>query len=313
MSMNQAIKPPSTGPSEVDSRTLREYLAEALVSSLFPNNEARLEAEARFTQFAEKFVLAMDEARRVFTPLLEKALPIIQKLVETDWAAVFDEHEKSFLYIADCGWTPPDFIGLGELLALHLKSPEELDRYFVEGFMENDAENLKILGETLKRNPELSQWHPLIDEIIASIRAGHHRVAIPATLTIMEGYLARALVKASLTTAKNVSPFKVLEEAKWHEAKTLDARFWKAGVLFLSRIFAHSDFTQQPPTFINRHWILHGRAPVDWTLSDALRLVNSLTTLVFLFVTVGQPKLEAPKWRGDPDDGFRGGSNRSLV
>lgn len=95
--MNQTIKPPSTGPSELDSRTLREYLAEALVSSLFPNSEARLEAEARFTQFAEKFVLAMDEARRVFTPLLEKALPIIQKLVETDWAAVFDEHEKSFL------------------------------------------------------------------------------------------------------------------------------------------------------------------------------------------------------------------------
>ena len=299
MSMNQTIKPPSTGPSEVDSLTLREYLAEALVSSVFQNSEARLEAEARFTQFAEKLVLAIDEARRVFTPLLEKALPIIQKLVETDWAAVFDEHEKAFLYIADCGWTPPNYIGIGELFTLHLKSPEELDRYFVEGFMANDAENLKILGETLKGNPELSQWHPLIDEIIASIRAGHHRVAIPTTLTIMEGYLTSALVKVPLTTAKNVSPFKVLEKAKWHEANTLDAMFWKAGVIFLSRIFANSDFTQQPPTFINRHWILHGRAPVDWTLSDALRLVNSLTTLVFLFVTVGQPKLEAPKWRGE--------------
>jgi hypothetical protein len=41
--------------------------------------------------------------------------------------------------------------------------------------------------------------------------------------------------------------------------------------------------------------VIGGRAPVDWTLSDALRLVNLLTTLVFLFVTVGQPKLEAPK------------------
>ena len=81
MSMNQTIEPPSTGPSEVDSRTLREYLAETLVSSVFQNSEARLEAEARFTQFAEKLVLAIDEARRVFTPLLEKALPIIQKLV----------------------------------------------------------------------------------------------------------------------------------------------------------------------------------------------------------------------------------------
>jgi hypothetical protein len=120
-------------------------------------------------------------------------------------------------------------------------------------------------------------------------------------------------VKVPLTTAKDTYPFTALKNAKWHEAKTLDARFWKAGIIFLSRIFAYSDFTQQPPTFINRNWILHGRAPVDWTLSDALRLVNSLTTLVFLFVTIGEPKLKAPKLRGDTDDGFGGDSNCSLV
>jgi hypothetical protein len=129
-------------------------------------------------------------------------------------------------------------------------------------------------------------------------------VTIPATLTIMDGYLASALVKASLATPKVTTPLKVLKDAKWHEDDTFDAVFWKAGVMFLSRVFASSDFTQQPPTFINRHWILHGRGPVDWTLSDALRLVNSLTTLEFLFVTVGQPKPNAPRWRGDPNDGF---------
>jgi hypothetical protein len=214
--------------------------------------------------------------------------------------------------MADCGWTLPDWIDLRELRTLHLKSPEELDRYFVEGFMANGAENLKELGDTLKGNPGLSQWHLLIDDIIASIEAGRHRVAIPATLTIMDGYLAGALVKASLATPNATSPFKVLKEARWHEDDTFDAVFWRAGVLFLSRVFAHSDFTQQPPTFINRHWILHGRAPVDWTLSDALRLVNSLTTLEFLFVTVGKPKPNSPRWTGGPNDGFTMTRNCNL-
>jgi hypothetical protein len=49
---------------------------------------------------------------------------------------------------------------------------------------------------------------------------------------------------------------------------------------------------------------LHGRASVDWSLSDALRLVNSLTTLDFLFEKIGQPKLNAPMWRGNPNEDF---------
>jgi hypothetical protein len=65
------------------------------------------------------------------------------------WAAIINDHEKSFLHMANCGWTLPDWIDLGDLRTLHLKSPEELDRYFVEGFMANDTENLKELGNTL--------------------------------------------------------------------------------------------------------------------------------------------------------------------
>jgi hypothetical protein len=298
--MSKIAKGSSPVPSEVEPRTLQEYLAAALVPFLEPYGKALLEAQA---QFAKTFA-AIDDLNRRLKPILDAALPFLQKVVETDWVAVLNDHEKSFLYMADCGWTLPDWIDLRELRTLHLKSPEELDRYFVEGFMANGAENLRELGETLKGNPGLSQWHPLIDDIFASIEGGRHRVAIPATLTIMDGYLAGALVKASLATPNITSPFKVLKDAKWHENDTFDAVFWRAGVLFLSRVFAHSDFTQQPPTFINRHWILHGRAPVDWTLSDALRLANSLTTLEFLFVSVGQPKPNAPRWRGDPNDGF---------
>jgi hypothetical protein len=302
--MSQIEETSSPILSEAERRTLREHLAGTLVSSLMPHSDALREVQAQFAQYAKTFAVALDELNRRFQPFLVETLPFVQKLVETDWTAVLSDHEKSFLYMAECGWTLPDWIDLGDLRTLHLKAPEELDRYFVEGFMADGAENLKELGISLKGMPGLSQWHPLIDDIIASIEAGRHRVAIPATLTIMDGYLAGALVKASLATPKITSPFKVLRDARWHEDDTFDAVFWKAGVVFLSRVFAPSDFTQQPPTFINRHWILHGRAPVDWTLSDALRLVNSLTTLEFLFVTVGQPKPNAPKWHGDPNDGF---------
>ena len=285
--------------SEAKLQTLNEYLVTALVPFLEPYSEALLEVQA---QFAKTFA-AIGELNLRFKPFLDQTLPLLGKLV-LDGPAILSDHEKSFLHMADCGWTLPDWIDLRELRTLHLKSPEELDRYFVEGFMANGAENLKELGNTLMETPGLSQWHPLINDIIASIEVGKHRVAIPAALTIMDGYLASALVKASLATPEVKSPFKVLKDAKWHEDDTFDAVFWKAGFRFLSRVFAPSDFSKQPPTSINRHWILHGRAPVDWTLSDALQLVNSLTTLEFLFVTVGKPKPDAPRWGGGVNDDF---------
>jgi hypothetical protein len=44
--------------------------------------------------------------------------------------------------MAERGWTLPDCIDLGDMRTLHLKPPEKLDRYFVEGFMAHGAKNL---------------------------------------------------------------------------------------------------------------------------------------------------------------------------
>jgi len=286
---------PSPVPSAPELQTLNQYLANALAPSLMPYMAVIQAGQSYLAELGATLALAMRELDRVLKPFLDEMRPIIQQFATADWNAIIRAHEKPFLYVANCGWTLPDWIGLEELHSFCSRSPEELDRHFVEGFMADDAENLRELGCTLKGIPELSQWHPLIDEIIASIEAGWFRVAIPPTFTIIEGYLSSALVKASLVSAKNTRPVEALSKAKWHENETLDAVYWKAGLVFLSRIFEDSDFTQQPPTFINRHWILHGRAPVDWTLSDALRLVNSLTTLHFLFVTIGKPKLSDPR------------------
>jgi hypothetical protein len=171
--MSKIAKGSSPVPSEVEPRTLQEYLAAALVPLLEPYSEALLEVQA---QFAKTFA-AIDDLNQRLKPFLDATLPLLGKLV-LDGPAILSDHEKSFLYMADCGWTLPDWIDLRELRTLHLKSPEELDRYFVEGFMANGAENLRELGDTLKGTPGFSQWHPLIDDIFASVEAGRHRVAI---------------------------------------------------------------------------------------------------------------------------------------
>jgi hypothetical protein len=206
-----------------------------------------------------------------------------------DWAAGLKKLEDSHTALAEAGWTLVDWIGLQDLTALSHKTPEELDEFFTEGFMTDDARNLHALRDELLGCSRLAQWHQLIDEIFASIDDGRHRIAIPATFTIIDGFLASFLVKHSIMSPRNSSPFRALANQGWDQAG-YDAFFWRSCLIFLEKLFGHSPFTQDQPSFINRHWILHGRSAVDWTLADALRLVNALSALDFLFETVGLPK-----------------------
>jgi hypothetical protein len=152
--------------------------------------------------------------------------------------------------------------------------------------MANDCRNLDaLLGELLKRS-SFKIWHELLNEIFASIKGGRYRIAIPATLTIIEGLLANFLIKHSVMKQCNSSPFTVLNNQGWH-AGHYDAFFWKSGIVFLRKLFEYKSFTEDEPSFVHRHWILHGRSAVNWTLADSLRLVNALTTLDFLFDTIG--------------------------
>ena len=69
-----------------------------------------------------------------------------------------------------------------------------------------------------------------------------------------------------------------------------------SAVTFLDHLFKPSDFEATRPTIINRHWILHGRSATDWTVADALKLVNALATLHWLF------KEDMNTYENPPDD-----------
>jgi hypothetical protein len=67
------------------------------------------------------------------------------------------------------------------------------------------------------------------------------------------------------------------------------AFFWESAIVFLGKLFSPSDFGSDEPSFLNRDWALHGRSANEWNAADALRLLNALSTLEFLFVSVGLP------------------------
>ena len=230
------------------------------------------------------------EAFAAFLPTITRIAEYWQQvsaqLSNIDWSGGLERLEASQSALAEAGWTLVDWIDLEDLTMLSRKTPKELDKYFTNGFMANDAQHLSFLQQHLVKCPMLVQWYGLIDEIFVSIKAGRHRIAIPATLTIIEGRLASFLITHSAMNPQNPNPFKALERQGWHKAG-YDAFFWKSSIIFLEKVFGDRRFDQDQPSFISRHWILHGRSAIDWTLADSLRLVNALASLDFLFEKVG--------------------------
>jgi hypothetical protein len=264
-------EPAAQGVDVFESDFLRSEFLSTIRQALAPYAEAISAFQSHYSEIGNSLHDAFERWQRIAT-------------------AAFDKYQLNVLALTLAGWTLPDWIEVKQISDLVAKSPQEIDDFMTERFMADDAQNLRKLRDRLLECAGLSQWHILIPEIIDSIRGGRHRVAIPATFTIMEGFIAKALVDIEIMKPKITSPVKVLIRQGWHKQDTYDTVFWKSTMPFLEKLFEDRNFNDAQPTFINRHWTLHGRSSVDWTTADALRLVNSLTAIYFLFETVGCPK-----------------------
>ncbi len=92
-----------------------------------------------------------------------------------------------------------------------------------------------------------------------------------------------SLQREKIINRKTIKVRTAVENASWHQQSDFIGVTWMSVVTFFEHLFANSDFDSTAPTFINRHWVLHGRSATDWTAADALKLVNSLATLIWFF------------------------------
>lgn len=231
--------------------------------------------EAIVKEFAERFRLSAD----LLQPNIQK---IIEKGGETDWQSIFTEMDDAATAVAECGWTIVAWVTPREFYELSARSCDELDEFFTEGFMADKGRELSRLESDLRGCAGLLKWQSLLSEIFVSIRSGLYRVAIPAILTVIEGFINSTLVSQSIVSEKATGVVSSIERAGWHTKGPQKDYFVPSAYRFICKLFSRSDFTQDEPSFLNRHWILHGRASTEWGLADALRLVNALQVLVWV-------------------------------
>ena len=118
-----------------------------------------------------------------------------------------------------------------------------------------------------------------MEEVFDCLRMGKPKVCVPALLTVLDGFLAEHLVRKQIMPANKTNVAKYLKTFDSTEETRPVTTWWMSAVNFVESLFETTDFRTDAPTFINRHWILHGRAKTNWSMIDALKLLNALATL----------------------------------
>jgi hypothetical protein len=268
---------------EFNSRYLRDQIE---ISSIFEKARAQLTSASEFARASSALTQAQAAMEQFKIPRIE--FPIfsnltIPELPQIDWAATRKAHIAGVIRLADCGWTAPAWMGLPDISRLGEATDAEIDDYFLEAYLGPDDGELKAISANLVASGEMKQWKSLLDEVFDCIERSQYRVCIPALISVLEGFTAESICRTLGTSRREVNVTASLKRTKWHEDDNFTSLFWMSVVVFLDHLFAHSDFESVTPSFINRHWILHGRSPTDWTASDALKLVNALATVHGLF------------------------------
>ncbi len=205
------------------------------------------------------------------------------ELPQIDWGATRKAHIDGVIRLAGCGWTAPAWMSLPDVRRLGDASEIEIDDYFLQSYLSMEDGELKSIFASLLTSSEMEKWKTLIEEISDCIQRAKYQICIPALVSILEGFIAESLSKVQGTSRRETNVSASLKRAEWHKDDNFTGLMWMSVVVFLDHLFAHSDFESTTPTFINRHWILHGRSPTDWTASDALKLINALATVHWLF------------------------------
>jgi hypothetical protein len=264
-----------------------QYLKDQIeIGSIFEKAMAQITSASEFARASSSLTHKYAAMEQFKIPPIE--FPIfpnltIPELPRIDWPATYKSHIAGVIRLADCGWTTPAWMGFPDINRLGKATEAEIDDYFIEAYLGSQEGELEAISAHLMSSVEMGRWKNLLEEIFDCIKIAKYRICVPALISILEGFTAESICKALGTSRRDVNIAASLKRTRWHEDDNLKGLLWMSLVVFLDRLFAHSDFESTTPSFINRHWILHGRSPTDWTASDTLKLVNALATVHWLF------------------------------
>lgn len=156
-----------------------------------------------------------------------------------------------------------------------------VERYYTE-------DDNRELGEVFSRCQQASQvsaCSELFSQIISAYYAGHYHLACLGMLAVVDGILSDvSAMKESTSYKKRIQKLeqKIADKFELSDLEKKLLCIYVAMDNFEESIFKNSDFSQNEPETLNRHWMMHGRTHRAYTNLDFIKIILWLDAIIFL-------------------------------
>jgi len=189
---------------------------------------------------------------------------------------IHDEHQQLVENIATAGWTIPLDIDMKHFKQIEILS---LDQAQLDSFYDKyyTGAKFRYICRKIENTLPSPARKVMFTECVLSYNQGMYFTCLDTTLSILDGIISEF--------GDNPTNVKVMRVCKFHEDDELlkghkiKSLCWLSMYRFTEEIFKKSDFSQEEPDKVNRHWIQHGRSNRTPNKLDCLKVFNALSTL----------------------------------
>lgn len=168
-------------------------------------------------------------------------------------------------------------------LAQEIHNGADVEEVVYFYYFGNDECNMERVISRCQQNEQVQKYAELYDQIISAYRINHYLLACIGLFSLIDGVLADV---SEQTTTKFKSRLDIVKQKMESEKKLSDIDrktlcIYKALNSFETSIFSNSNFSEQEPHIINRHWDLHGRTHREHSKIDFLKVLLWLDAIIF--------------------------------
>lgn len=181
--------------------------------------------------------------------------------------------------LAQNGWTIPLSIDIKRFdeLKSQIDSDEAINAFFKKYY--SGKEFRYICRKAKKMIPEGAQ-QKTFEECINSYNNKQFNVCRPALISVLEGMISEFNADPKDVRVKHVCDSKA--KAEIASKNNIKGLCWISMYEFTNVIYDKSDFSQNEPSSMNRHWIEHGRTNRIDDGTDCLKLFNAISTMAHI-------------------------------
>ena len=169
-------------------------------------------------------------------------------------------------------------------LAQEICKSEDVGKTIEQFYTKDEHSELNAVIARCQQAKQDSPYSELLSQIIAAYQMEHYHLACLGMFAVIDGSLSDVSENNKTSYKERLKQVekKIADKFELTDLEKKLMCIYMSMDNFEESIFTHSDFAQDEPTTLNRHWMMHGRTRRAYTKLDFIKTILWLDAIIFL-------------------------------